>query len=108
MQKTKSFNTQGSNTELYSRERLAGSLEKALATIREKKCEAIYITKNEKSSAEAVMLDINEYEYLCQQLEKYNALSNDATDKQLSRRLDTIEQKIDAIGEGIDIIRDVK
>jgi len=108
MQKTKSFNTKEPNTAFYSRENLQKSLAHALDKIRSKSCDAIYITQNEKSPAEAVMLDINEYEYLCQQLEKYNALSNDATDKQLSRRLDIIEQKLDVIHDGIEIIRYVK
>ncbi len=108
MQKTKSINTQGSNTEVYSREKLQKSLEHALKKLSSKSCGAIYITQKEKSSAEAVLLDINEYEYLQQQLQTYNALLHDSADKKLSLRLDILEQKLDAIQEGIDIIRYVK
>ncbi|WP_151899639.1 hypothetical protein [Sulfurimonas hydrogeniphila] len=108
MQQTKSNNSKEPNTAFYSRENLQKSLAHALDKIRSKNCEAIYITKNEKSSAEAVMLDINEYEYLQQRLQTYNALLHDVADKTLSQKLNTIEQKIDAIQEGIDIIKYVK
>ena len=108
MQKTKLNNSQESKTESYSRENLQNSLERALDKVHSKSCDAIYITQMEKSPAEAVMLDINEYEYLQQRLQTYNALLHDSADKTLSKKLDTIEQKIDAIQDDIDVIKYVK
>ena len=84
MQKTKSNNSQESKREIYSREKLQNSLERALDKLHSNSCDAIYITKNEKSPAEAVVLDINEYEYLQRRLQTYNALLHEAADKKLS------------------------
>jgi len=108
MQKTKSNNSQKSKTEIYSRENLQNNLESVLNKIRSKSCDAVFITKKEGTLKEAVLLDINEYEQLQQQLQIYERIINDAADKKLSLQLQRIEKKIDGIGEGIDVLRDVR
>jgi microcompartment protein CcmL/EutN len=108
MQKTKSINTQTLKTETYSREKLQKSLESALDKVSSKSCNAIYITPKENTSVEAVLLDINVYRELQQQLQSYERVINDSADKKLALQLERIEKKIDGIDEGIEILRDVR
>jgi len=108
MQKTKSTNTQALKTETYSKEKLQKSLEPALNKVHSKSCDAIYITPKENTPAQAVLLDINAYRELQQQLQSYEHIINDSADKKLALQLERIEKKIDVIDEGIEILRDVR
>jgi len=108
MPKTKSINRQALKTENYSREKLQNSLESALNHLKSKSCDVIYITPKENTSAQAVLLDINIYRELQQQLQSYEHIINDSADKQLALQLERIERKIDGIDEGIEILRDVR
>jgi len=108
MQKMKSNDSQESKREIYSRENLQNSLERALDKLRSKSCNAIYITPKENTLTEAVLLDINVYRELQQQLQSYERVINDSVDKKLALQLERIEKKIDGIDKGIEILRDVR